>query len=121
MVRTLSGLSWGALLLALMGPAYDIWRTVNADGWRSGWDGFIGFEFSSIGALWYGLAPGSLNLTQAVVQRYLLPELWDPVIISVLTWTPIGLFGPIAIVLILAAAFVKARSLRRSTTEGADG
>ena len=27
-----------------------------------------------------------LNLTQAVTQRYVLPELWDPVLLTVLLW-----------------------------------
>ena len=37
-----------------------------------------------LGALWYWLDPGSLNLAQAVVERYLLPALWDPVIAGLL-------------------------------------
>jgi hypothetical protein len=38
----------------------------------------------ALGQLWFDLAPGSLNLAQAVVQRYLHPALWDPVVLSVL-------------------------------------
>lgn len=37
-----------------------------------------------LGEWWYLLDPGSLNLMQAVIQRYVLPELWDPVAIFVL-------------------------------------
>jgi hypothetical protein len=44
------------------------------------------FHLSAAGELWFRLHPGSLNLTQAVVQRYLLPELWDPVLLTVLLW-----------------------------------
>ncbi len=38
------------------------------------------------GELWYRLSPGSLNLTQAIVQRYILPALWDPVMVTLLRW-----------------------------------
>ena len=36
-----------------------------------------GFQPAALGQLWYALDPGSLNLLQAVTQRYLLPALWD--------------------------------------------
>lgn len=39
---------------------------------------------TALGQLWYSLHPGSLNLAQAVVERYLHPLLWDPLIFSVL-------------------------------------
>jgi hypothetical protein len=34
--------------------------------------------------LWYQLNRSSLNLVQAVIQRYILPFLWDPIIVTVL-------------------------------------
>jgi hypothetical protein len=37
-----------------------------------------------LGQLWYELNPSSLNLVQAVTQRYIHPFLWDPIILSVL-------------------------------------
>ncbi len=36
-----------------------------------------GFQPEALGQLWYATDPGSLNLLQAVTQRYLLPVLWD--------------------------------------------
>lgn len=39
-----------------------------------------------LGQLWFELDSESLNLTQAITQRYLLPELWDPVIVTILLW-----------------------------------
>jgi hypothetical protein len=36
------------------------------------------------GQFWYDLSPGSLNFAQAVIQRYTLPEIWDPFIITLL-------------------------------------
>ena len=38
----------------------------------------------ALGQLWYDLNRASLNLVQAVVQRYIHPFLWDPVIVSIL-------------------------------------
>jgi hypothetical protein len=38
----------------------------------------------ALGQLWYELNRSSLNLVQAVVQRYIHPFLWDPIIVSVL-------------------------------------
>jgi hypothetical protein len=57
---------------------------LGSDLWHWGQTG--AFRLSAAGELWFRLHPGSLNLTQAVVQRYLLPELWDPVIITILLW-----------------------------------
>ena len=36
------------------------------------------------GQFWYDLSPSSLNITQAVIQRYTVPEIWDPFIVSIL-------------------------------------
>jgi hypothetical protein len=38
----------------------------------------------ALGQLWYQLNRSSLNLLQAVVQRYIHPFLWDPIILSIL-------------------------------------
>jgi len=38
----------------------------------------------SLGQLWYDLSRSSLNFVQAVVQRYIHPFLWDPIIVSIL-------------------------------------
>src|SRR5690606_25481060 len=39
-----------------------------------------------LGEFWFKLDVGSLNLAQAVIQRYIFPELWDPVLVSFLLW-----------------------------------
>ncbi len=39
-----------------------------------------------LGQLWFELDSDSLNLTQAIVQRYLFPQLWDPIILELLLW-----------------------------------
>jgi hypothetical protein len=38
----------------------------------------------ALGRLWYDLSRSSLNLAQAVVQRYIHPFLWDHIIVSIL-------------------------------------
>jgi hypothetical protein len=38
----------------------------------------------ALGQLWFDLDRSSLNLTQAVVQRYIHPFLWDPIIVTIL-------------------------------------
>lgn len=63
-----------------------------------------------LGQTWYDLSPGTLNLSQAVIQRYLHPVVWDPVIQWIL-----GL--PAVLVLtLLGAAFVWLGSRRRRRT-----
>ncbi len=43
-----------------------------------------GYAAIVVGELWFDLHVGSLNLAQAVIQRYLHPALWDPAIVWVL-------------------------------------
>lgn len=53
--------------------------------------GLLGFV--SLGDLWARVNGASLNLVQAIVQRYLLPALWDPVLVTVLllpAWPLLG-------------------------------
>jgi len=38
----------------------------------------------TLGELWYELSRSSLNLVQAVIQRYLSPFLWNTVIVRIL-------------------------------------
>ena len=44
------------------------------------------FAMKALGQFWYELHPSSLNVLQAVVQRYLLPDFWDQVIVTLLLW-----------------------------------
>lgn len=53
-----------------------------------------------LGKLWYDLSPGSLNLTQAVIQRYLAPQIWEPGIVTVLTWPAWAVLGGLGLVLV---------------------
>lgn len=50
----------------------------------------------TLGGVWYDVHRASLNASQAGIQRYVAPWLWDPVIVWVLVkpaWTTVGLPG----------------------------
>jgi hypothetical protein len=56
----------------------------------------------ALGQLWYQLNRSSLNLIQAVTQRYIHPFLWDPIIVSILlSWAfaVLMVFGVLLVVL----------------------
>ena len=67
-------LAWLFIALGLGVFAYDIWVFLNSGAVR----------LTALGQLWYWIHPGSLNLSQAVVERYIHPFLWDPIVIHVL-------------------------------------
>lgn len=78
--------------LALITFLYDLMMALNSGSYR----------VIAAGELWFRLEPSSLNLAQSVIQRYLHPGLWDPVIISALQWPAWSLFGaPGAILAVL--------------------
>jgi len=66
-------------------------------------------ELRPLGTLWYGFHAGSLNLTQAVIERYIWQPLWDPVVITVLQWPAAAVFGVLGAIL-LALGFVPRRA-----------
>ncbi len=51
------------------------------------------YHVIAAGELWFELHSGSLNLSQAVIQRYLHPWLWEPAIVTVLRAPASALFG----------------------------
>src|SRR5215471_13264755 len=55
----------------------------------------------ALGQLWYDLNRSSLNLVQAVVQRYIHPFLWDPVIVSVLLFWAFAVLMAVGAVLLI--------------------
>ena len=65
----------------------------------------------ALGQLWYQLNRSSLNLVQAVVQRYIHPFLWDPIIVSILlSWA----FAVLMILGVLLLVLFRRRDARRS-------
>jgi hypothetical protein len=80
-------------------------------------DGFVWIETKqwaplALGQLWYDLNRSSLNLVQAVVQRYIHPFLWDPIIVTVLLWWAFA-------VLMVLGLLILALSGRRTRAPGA--
>jgi hypothetical protein len=68
MIRSLLRLVGVALVIAGLGLlARDLWGVAHG----------AGFQPEALGQLWYALDPGSLNLLQAVTQRYVAAALWD--------------------------------------------
>ena len=43
-----------------------------------------GLVMTSLGQAWFDVHAASLNLVQALIERYTFPFLWDPVFVSVL-------------------------------------
>jgi len=68
-----------------------------------------GFRLSALGELWYALSPASLDLARAVTARYLLPELWDPVIVSVLLQPAALVLGGAGLAFLLLGSLVRRR------------
>jgi hypothetical protein len=64
----------------------------------------------TLGQLWFDLSRSSLNLVQAVVQRYIHPYLWDPIIITILLcWA----FAVLVVLGLLILALPRRRRTRR--------
>ena len=85
-----------------------------------------------LGQIWYEAAPGSLQLTEAVIDRYIDPcglmpflgcdtFLWHPLIATLLNW-PAGLvFGLFGIIILLVSSTMTKRgrkSVRNLKKEG---
>ena len=65
----------------------------------------------ALGQLWYQLDRSSLNLVQAVTQRYIHPFLWDPIIVTILlSWA----FAVLMILGVLLLAVFRKRARRYS-------
>ena len=79
-------LGWLLIVLAVAAAGHEGITSLDAGAYDS-------FAF---GELWAKIDIASLNLIQAVVQRYILPWLWDGVILNVLlmpAWLVLGVPG----------------------------
>lgn len=69
----------------------------------------------ALGTLWHGAASESLNLTQAVTQRYLHPSIWTHGILPVLLMPAAGVFmatTAVALILFIATTMWKRRKTK---------
>jgi hypothetical protein len=69
-------IGWVVFLAGLAVLARDVFVWIDTKHWAP----------IALGQLWYDLNRSSLNLVQAVVQRYIHPYLWDPIIVTILLW-----------------------------------
>ena len=67
-------LGWFFMLAAL---AVALWEILGRDPDK-------GFQFRPAGELWNRIDADSLGLVQVVIERYIWPPLWDPVLFSLL-------------------------------------
>lgn len=84
-------IGWVFVLLALGAVAYEIIEAVDAGKWR----------MIALGEIWFKLDASSLNGAQAVIQRYVAPWLWEPVITTILRWSAWFTFGAPGLVLLV--------------------
>ena len=63
------------------------------------WYATTTFDPIVAGKLWFDLDHASLNLVQAVIQRYVAAWLWDPVIETILLWPATLVLGVPGLVL----------------------
>lgn len=76
----LRGIGWVLLLIALLVVAYGLWI----------WKGGVPVFEQAGGQHWFTAHSESLNLVQAIIQRYLHPSVWDPFLVNVLLWPIAG-------------------------------
>ncbi len=79
------------LALAILALAFELWLAVQAGGYR----------MIAAGELWFRLHGASLNLSQAILQRYVHPVVWDPGVVTLLLWPAWSIFGGIGAFLAL--------------------
>ena len=70
-------------IIAVAGVGYEAWQAIANDGWK----------MIALGELWFKLDVQSLNASQAGIQRYVAPWLWEPVITTILLWPGWAVFG----------------------------
>jgi hypothetical protein len=82
---------WLICAMALMALGAETIASLETGAWRN----------LAIGEIWYLVDKGSLNLSQAIVQRYLIPSLWDGfvVVLQQPAWLVFGVSGPVLILL----------------------
>ncbi len=82
-------IGWLVTALALLAAGAEIVASLEGGAYRG----------LAIGELWYLLDRESLNISQAVVQRYLLPVLWDGVVVLLRqpAWLVLGVAGPVLV------------------------
>ncbi len=97
--RILAWLGGALTAAAVLALVYELTAALQAGEWR----------IVPAGEIWFTLHTASLNLVQAIVQRYLHPFLWDPVISGFLQWPLWASFGGPGIALLTIFGSRRAR------------
>jgi len=97
--RILAWLGAALAAAAVLALVYELSVALQAGEWR----------IVPAGEIWFTLHTASLNLVQAIVQRYLHPFLWDPVIAGFLQWPLWASFGGPGIALLTIFGSRRAR------------
>jgi len=89
-LRIAGPVGWFLATVALIAFVYDFISFAESGAYR----------VIPAGELWFNVHVASLNLIQAVIQRYVHPFLWDPIIATVLQWPLWSLLGAPAAILL---------------------
>lgn len=57
-----------------------------------------GMTFRAVGDYWFAIDPDSLQLAQPAIERHVWPPLWDPVLVTLLTWPAVFVAAGAAVV-----------------------
>ena len=91
-MRLLRLIGWLLILAALFVLLrHDVWGWYQTGTWR----------MIPAGQVWFDLDRSSLNMAQAVIERYVARFLWFPVIATILQWPAALVLGVPGIVLLM--------------------
>ncbi|MBP2313352.1 hypothetical protein [Azospirillum soli] len=87
-------------VLRLLGAVFLL-AALGALAWDATHAPASGFRLSALGELWFRLSPYTLDLSRAVTERYIWPELWDPGIVAVLLQPAVLVLGGLGLLLVV--------------------
>lgn len=96
-------LGWLVILAALVEFGYSAWN----------WFGGGRTLLRSVGEFWFANHPNSLQLAQPAIERYVLPDLWNPVIVTFLIWPLVIVLLVIGVAFLLLARIGRRKRLMR--------
>ncbi len=90
-IRLLALGLWVLAALALAGDAWTMTQTGE-------------FLPKNLGKRWFELHGESLTMTQNLVERYISPEIWNPGVVTVLSWPAWAVLAGLAVVFTILSA-----------------
>ncbi len=80
-------LALGLWVLAALALAGDIWTMTQTGS----------FDARQLGRRWADIDLESLTMVQNLVERYISPEIWNPGVVTVLSWPAWAVLGGLAV------------------------